>query len=144
MTGWRIGYLAGPEALIAKATLLNAAQLASLPTFIQYACLKALTLPTEIMAGIYEARRNLVCRRLREMGLSFPNPTGAFYVFPDISRWNPSSDAFCRDLIRSARVAAVPGSCFGTEGHIRISCCCGEETLKEGMDRLSRYLQENL
>jgi len=141
MTGWRVGYLVCPEAVIERLLLLHAAELASVPTFLQDACVTALEVSTREMAAVYARRRAYVCRRLRDMGLSFPEPKGAFYVFPDVSRFGLSDEEFCTRLIREGRVATVPGSCFRCTGHIRISYCCGDEALKEGLDRLEQFLQ---
>ena len=74
------------------------------------------------------------------MGLSFPEPEGAFYVFPDISKYGLSSEEFCTRLIQEGGVATVPGSCFGCEGHIRISYCCADAELEKGMNRLEAFL----
>jgi aminotransferase len=141
MTGWRVGYLVCPEPVMERLLLLHAAQLASIPTFLQDACVTALDIPTEPMAKVYARRRELVCRRLREMGLSFPEPEGAFYVFPDISRFGLTDEEFCSRLITEGGVATVPGSCFGCPGHIRISYCCADSQLETGLDRLARFLQ---
>ena len=140
MTGWRVGYLAAPENRMKKFLLLHAAELAAIPTFLQIAGLTALRTDVSDMRRIYEERRQYVCRRLTEMGLSFPEPMGAFYVFPDISRFGLSDDDFCRRLITEGRVATVPGSCFGAPGHIRISYACDIETLKQGLDRLETWI----
>ncbi len=141
MTGWRVGYLVGPEDVIARLLLLHAAMLASIPTFLQDACVEALTVSNADMIAVYERRRELVCRRLREMGLAFPEPRGAFYVFPDISQYGLEDGEFCTRLIMDAGVAVVPGSCFGCPGHIRISYCCADSQLALGMDRLEAFLQ---
>ena len=75
------------------------------------------------------------------MGLSFPEPMGAFYVFPSIERFGLSSAEFCTRMIKEAKVAAVPGSCFGSEGYIRLSYCCSDETLRIGLDRMADFLK---
>ena len=75
------------------------------------------------------------------MGLTYPEPKGAFYVFPNIEKYGMTSAEFCTRLIREAKVATVPGSCFGTEGHLRISYCCSDEALAKGMDRLEAFLK---
>ena len=140
MTGWRVGYLAGPADVIERLLLLSAAEVASIPTFLQDAGIAALfTDPTD-MALTYARRREFVCRRLTEMGLPFPKPEGAFYVFPDISGFGLSDEEFCTRLIREGRVAAVPGSCFGCPGHIRISYCCADGNLEKGMTRLEAFI----
>ena len=141
MTGWRVGYLVCPEAVMERLLLLHAAELASIPTFLQDACVTALGVSTEPMVQVYARRREFVCRRLAQMGLSFPEPEGAFYVFPNISRFGLGDEEFCTRLIREGRVATVPGSCFGCPGHIRISYCCSDAQLEKGMDRLERFLR---
>ena len=93
------------------------------------------------MAAVYSRRRAYLCRRLEEMGLSFPKPEGAFYAFPDISKFGMDSGTFCTRMIREAKVAAVPGSCFGAEGYIRLSCCCSDENLEEGLNRMEAFLK---
>ena len=142
MTGWRAGYLAAPENVLSRLLLLHAAQVASVPTFVQEACVTALETDISAMAEAYKKRRQYVCARLEKMGLSFPEPDGAFYVFADISRFGMASGSFCEEMIRKARVAAVPGSCFGTEGYIRISCCCSMDDLQKGMDRLEAFIKK--
>lgn len=142
MTGWRVGYLIAPEYMMEKLVLLNAAAIASVPTFIQAAAVEALRTSPEPLAKVFRRRREYVCRRLRQMELEFPQPGGAFYVFPSIEKYGMGSDEFCTRLIREAKVAAVPGSCFGTEGHIRLSCCCSDGDLQEGLNRLERFIQK--
>ena len=141
MTGWRVGYLVGPQQIMARLLLLHAAEVASIPTFLQDACVTALGVSTKEMATVYAARRELVCRRLREMGLTFPEPKGAFYVFPDISKFGLPDEEFCTRLIKEAGVATVPGSCFGCPGHIRISYCCADAALETGLARLEAFLK---
>ena len=141
MTGWRVGYLVGPEEIMARLLLLHAAQVASISTFLQDACLTALETDTQEMADTYARRREYVISRLESMGLSFPKPEGAFYVFPEISQFGLSDEEFCARMIQQAKVAAVPGSCFGCPGHIRISYCCADDALKTGLDRLEQFLK---
>jgi len=141
MTGWRVGYLIGPEYVMERLLLLHAAQIASVPTFLQDACVAALDQSTAEMAEVYRRRREYVCRRLTEMGLPFPKPEGAFYVFPEISQFGMTSEEFCTRLIREGGVATVPGSCFGTEGHIRISYGCSDDQLELGLDRMEAFLK---
>ena len=140
MTGWRVGYLVCPEELLSRLLLLSAAEIAAVPTFIQAAAETALTVDTEPMRQIYEKRRNYVCRRLDAMGLAYPKPEGAFYVFADISRFGIPSWTFCERMIREAGLAAVPGTCFGTEGYIRLSYCYSDRELEESLDRLEGFL----
>ena len=141
MTGWRIGWLAAPAELVDKFTLLQAAQIASVPTFLQKAAETALTVSPAPMAATYRKRREYVLNRLDAMGLTYPKPEGAFYVFPDISRFGMDSETFCTRLIEEGGLAAVPGSCFGGEGHIRLSYCYSDEELRESLDRLERFIR---
>ena len=142
MTGWRVGYLVGEKDVMEKLLLLHAAEVAAVPTFLQDACVAALTTSTKEMAQVYERRRAFVCGRLRQMGLTFPEPKGAFYVFADISHLGMTDEEFCTRLIKEAAVATVPGSCFDCPGNIRISCCCSDADLQKGMDRLEAFLQK--
>ena len=141
MTGWRLGWLAAPESLIDKFTLLQAAQIASVPTFLQKAAETALQVDVRDMAAVYGKRREYVLSRLDQMGLTYPRPEGAFYVFPDISRFGMDSETFCTRLIGEGGLAAVPGSCFGCEGHIRLSYCYSDEELRESLDRLEKFIR---
>ena len=142
MTGWRVGYLTCPDYVMDRLLLLSAAEITAVPTFLQEACVTALQEDTAPMREIYRKRRDYVCGRLREMGLTFPEPEGAFYVFVDISRFGIPSGEFCARMIREAKVACVPGACFGAEGYLRISYCTGDEELKKGMDRLEQFIRQ--
>lgn len=141
MTGWRLGYLVCPEYVMDRALLFSAASICAVPTFLQTAGVTALDSDPAPMVEVYRHRRDYVTSRLRAMGLSFPEPEGAFYVFVDIRPFRMTSDEFCTRMIREAKLAAVPGSCFGVDGFIRLSYCCSDETLKKGMDRLEGFLQ---
>ena len=140
MTGWRIGYLACPQYVMERLLLLSAANIAAVPTFVQSAAVTALETPVEPMREIYRRHRDYVTDRLHRMGLEFPQPEGAFYVFADIRRFGMDSADFCTRMIREGKLAAVPGSCFGTEGYIRLSYCYSDAQLEIGMDRLEKFI----
>ncbi|MGM9661243.1 MAG: pyridoxal phosphate-dependent aminotransferase [Faecousia sp.] len=142
MTGWRIGYLTCPAYVMDRLLLLSAAEIAAVPTFVQDAALTALQTNPGPMRDTYARRRAYVTARLREMGLSFPEPEGAFYVFVDIRKFGMDSGEFCTRMIREAAVAAVPGSCFGSEGYIRLSYCCSDDDLKKGLDRMAMFVEK--
>lgn len=142
MTGWRIGYLTCPAYVMDRLLLLSAAEISSVPTFVQEACLEALKTDPSPMRDTYAQRRAFITARLRDMGLSFPEPEGAFYVFVDIRKFGMDSAQFCTRMIRDAAVAAVPGSCFGSEGYIRLSYCCSDADLEKGMDRMEAFLKK--
>ena len=141
MTGWRIGYLIAPKDLSGKLLLHHAAQVASVPTFIQEAAVTALDTDVFSMAEVFRKRRAYAAQRLREMDLEFPEPGGAFYLFPSIERFGIDDEEFCIRMIKEGGVAAVPGSCFGCKGHIRLSCCYSDGELKEGLDRLEKFIR---
>ena len=141
MTGWRIGYLTCPGYVMDRLLLLSAAEIAAVPTFLQEAAIAALGTDPAPMKAIYAQRRAYVTGRLKAMGLSFPEPEGAFYVFVDITKYGLDSYTFCTRMIREGKVAAVPGSCFGAEGYIRLSYCYSEAELQKGLDRLEAFIQ---
>ena len=142
MTGWRVGNLVCPEYVMARLLLLSAAEITAVPTFLQDAAITALGTDPAPMVDIYRKRREYVCKRLDEMGLSYPAPEGAFYVFPNISKFGLKSEEFCIRMIKEGGVAAVPGSCFGADDHIRLSYCYSDEELKTGLDRLEAFIQQ--
>ena len=144
MTGWRVGYLTCPDYVMDRLLLLSAAEIASVPTFVQDGALEALKTDVEELRQCYSRRRAYMTRRLTEMGLTYPKPEGAFYVFPDISGFGLGSEEFCTRMIREAGLAAVPGSCFGAEGYIRLSCCNSEAELEEGLNRLENFIRRLL
>ena len=141
MTGWRLGYLVCPEYVMERLLLLSAGTIAAVPTFLQEAGLTALKQDVGPMREIYRRRRDYVTQRLKKMGLSFPEPQGAFYVFVDIRKFGMTSDEFCTRLIKEGKLAAVPGSCFGVEGYLRLSYCYADQELKKGLDRLEAFIK---
>ena len=140
MTGWRIGYLVCPEYVMDRLLLLSAATITAVPTFLQEAAITALNTSAAPMRAIYEKRRAYVTGRLKAMGLTFPEPEGAFYVFVNIAKFGMDSGTFCTRMIREGLLAAVPGACFGADDYIRLSYCYSEEDLKTGLDRLEAFI----
>ena len=140
MTGWRIGYLTCPDYVMERLLLLSAATITAVPTFLQEAAITALATDPTPMRQEYARRRDYVTMRLRNMGLTFPEPEGAFYVFVSIAKFGMDSAQFCTRMIREGRVAAVPGGCFGADDYIRLSYCYSMEELKTGLDRMEAFL----
>ena len=140
MTGWRIGYLVCPEPLLERLLLLSAAEIAAVPTFLQAAAQTALQQDIAPTRELYRRRRDDICTRLTNMGLPYPHPQGAFYVFPSIQKYGIPSWDFCLRMIKEAGLAAVPGTCFGCEGYIRLSYCYSDRELTESLDRLERFI----
>jgi aspartate/methionine/tyrosine aminotransferase len=142
MTGWRIGYLTCADYVMDRLLLLSAANITAVPTFLQEAAVTALATDPAPMRETYRKRRDYVCKRLEQMGLPFPQPEGAFYVFPSIGEFSMTSEEFCLRLIREGKVAAVPGACFASEGHIRLSYCYEDAELERGLDRLEKFVTQ--
>ena len=142
MTGWRIGYLVCPGYVMDRLLLLSAFTITAVPTFLQDAAIAALGCDPGPMRETYRHRRDYVCRRLTEMGLSYPMPEGAFYVFPSIEKFSLTAEEFCTRMIREGKLAAVPGSCFGAEGHIRLSYCYSDRELRTALDRLEAFIHK--
>lgn len=145
MTGWRMGYLCGPRELIAPALKIHQFGIMSAPTTSQYAAVEALEHGEEDIAMMrekYNMRRKYLLRTFGELGIPCFEPLGAFYVFPNISRFGLSSEEFCRRFLEEEKVAMVPGSAFGDsgEGFARISYAYSMDHLKIAMDRLKRFV----
>lgn len=141
MTGWRVGYLVCPEKLLERLLLLSAAEIAAVPTFLQAAAETALLQDTAPTRALYRRRRDHVCTRLTQMGLEYPDPQGAFYVFPSIQKFGIPSWDFCLRLVKEGGLAAVPGTCFGCEGYIRLSYCYSDQDLTESLNRLETFIR---
>jgi len=149
MTGWRLGFVAAPAWVVEKMTRFQMYNATCPVTFVQYAAAKALDDPrswkaVEEMRNEYDRRRNLVWKRLNEMGLPTVKPKGAFYIFPRIRDTGLTDKEFSELMLKEARVAVVPGSAFGKagEGYIRISYATAYEKLEEAMDRMEKVLKE--
>ncbi len=140
MTGWRIGWLAAAPALKAQIEKMHQYLISSIPTFVQDAAEVALGCDVSPMRETYRRRRDLVAERLERMGLPLTRPEGAFYAFPDVSGLGMGSEELCERLVREAGVACVPGTCFGSEGYMRLSYCVADDALELGLDRLEGFL----
>jgi aminotransferase len=141
MTGWRMGYVCAPLWLSEKMTLVHQYMVTSTPSVFQRACIKALHSDPMPFVRRCRKRRDYVLQRLQDMGLETEVPEGAFYVFPSIEAFHMSSADFCMGLLKKEKAALTPGSAFHGEGHVRISYCAGEEEIREGMNRLERYVK---
>jgi aminotransferase len=147
MTGWRLGYVCGPEIFIS--TMLKIHQYTALcaPVMAQYAAIEALEngdKDVKRMLTEYLRRRNFIVSRFNEAGLPCATPDGAFYVFPDISSTKLSSRDFAIKLLESKSVAVVPGNVFGSagEGHIRCSYATSIDNIREALNRIEAFVKE--
>jgi aspartate aminotransferase len=148
MTGWRIGYLLGPAAVVQAVENIQSHATSNPTSFAMVGALAALTgaePAVEEMIAEYRARRELLVPRLNQLpGFRCRPPAGAFYAFPDVSAaYRPGrqgSVEFAEFLLEQARVAVVPGAAFGADAHIRISFACSREQLLDGLERLAAAL----
>lgn len=150
MTGWRIGYLAGPEKVVKAASKIQGQSTSNPNSIAQKAALAAYTGPQDcvkIMAKAFGERRDFIMKRLKEIpGIQCVEPKGAFYVFPDISAYLggdiPDSVTLTDYFLENARIATVAGLAFGDDRFIRLSYATGMETISEGIGRLKKALLE--
>ncbi|NLC76286.1 MAG: aminotransferase class I/II-fold pyridoxal phosphate-dependent enzyme [Clostridia bacterium] len=148
MTGWRIGFAAGPAEILGAMTKIHQYTILCAPIMAQQAALEGLrngAQEVQNMVQQYNYRRRLVYSRLLEMGLECFEPKGAFYIFPSVASTGFSSEAFAQKLLEEEKVAVVPGEAFGAsgKGHIRISYANSVKNLEEAMNRMERFLRRH-
>ena len=146
MTGWRLGYVAGPERIVKQMTKSHQYCIMCAPTTSQYAAVDALRNGDEDvkrMRESYDERRRYVLHALHEMGIPCFEPEGAFYVFPCIRQFGMTSEEFSVRLLQEEKVAIVPGTAFGDcgEGYLRISYAYSIDDLKKALGRLRKFVQ---
>lgn len=147
MTGWRLGYAAGPAPIISQMLKIHQYAIMCSPTTSQYAGIVAMRdcdNEVEEMKKQYDMRRKLLVESLNKMGLDCFTPEGAFYVFPCIKSTGLSSEEFCEKLLHSKKVAVVPGGAFGSsgEGYVRVSYSYSLDHLVEALKRIEEFLGE--
>ena len=145
MTGWRLGYVCGPRALMGYIHKIHQFAIMCAPTTSQYAAIEALKNgdeDIERMTSEYDMRRRFIIDGLKKAGLKCFEPKGAFYVFPSIKESGLSSEQFCERLLFEKKVATVPGNAFGSsgEGHIRISYSYSIKHITEALRRISAFM----
>jgi aspartate aminotransferase len=151
MTGWRVGWMVGPADAIAAASNLQSHLSSNVSNISQRAAIAALTGPqdsAEQMRRAFDRRRRTIVEELNRIdGITCPTPTGAFYVYPDVTgllnrEWHsstPTTSLELADLIlEKAEVALVPGEAFGPSGYVRMSYALGDDDLLEGVHRMQR------
>ena len=155
MPGWRVGFLAGPEAVASAVTTMNSNHITNIPEIVTAAAIAALDgpqdVPTEKCAE-FQAKRDQVMAVMDAIpGIVCPKPQGAFYVFPDVSAYFGKSHAgkvvandvdLCNALLESKGVACVPGSAFGEPRALRISYTCPTAQLAPGLARFREFFAE--
>ncbi len=145
MTGWRVGYVCAPEPLAALMHRIHQYTMLCAPHMSQIAALEAMrTAQDEVeeMVADYDRRRRLFAKGLDELGLTCPEPGGAFYVFPSIRSTGMSSQEFAEGLLEQEKVAVVPGDVFGPsgEGHVRCSYATSLPQLEQALARIARFV----
>jgi len=154
MTGWRIGYMAGPLPIIKAAAKIQGQSTSNATHIAQVATLAAITGPqdcVETMRVAFDERRQEMVKLLRAIpGVNCREPKGAFYAFPDVKAFlgktTPDGKVLADDvqlcdwLVEAGKVAVVPGSGFGAPGHVRLAYACSMKDIREGVGRLHTSL----
>ena len=146
MTGWRLGYACGPKNILEQMIKIHQFAIMCAPTTSQHAAVEALKkcdgVVTE-MRETYNQRRQFLMHRFKEMDIPCFEPFGAFYVFPNISKFGMTSEEFAMELLNKEKVAVVPGTAFGDcgEGFLRISYAYSIENLKVALDKIEHFIK---
>lgn len=146
MTGWRMGYTLAPREITKQMLKIHQYAIMCAPTMSQFAAVEAMKNGDEdvkMMRDEYNRRRRYIVGGLREMGIECFDPEGAFYVYPNISKFGMSSEEFCERLIDEASVAIVPGTAFGDcgEGFARISYAYSVEHIAKALERIDHFIK---
>ena len=147
MTGWRLGYACGPEIIIKQMLKIHQYAIMCAPTTSQYAAIDAMKNGDEDVQKMreeYNGRRRYLLHRFKEMGLECFEPFGAFYMFPCIKEFGMTSEEFVTALLKTKKVAVVPGTAFGEcgEGFLRVSYAYSLEDLKVALGRIEEFITE--
>ena len=146
MTGWRLGYIAAPAEIAPQLLKIHQFAIMCAPTTSQFAAVEAMRngdTDVEMMRREYNRRRRYLVGGLRAMGIDCYMPRGAFYAFPNISKFGMTSEQFCERLLREKGVAIVPGNAFGEsgEGFARISYAYSVEHISVALDRIEAFIK---
>jgi aminotransferase len=146
MTGWRLGYAAAPDHIIAGMNKIHQYTIMCAPTMAQVAAIEALKSgdeEVEAMVADYDRRRRVMVKGLCEIGLSCYEPKGAFYCFPSIKSTGLSSEVFAEKLLYEEKVAVVPGTAFGPSGEGHVRCCYATSLaeIEEALKRMGRFVE---
>lgn len=148
MTGWRVGYLAGPTELIKATATIQGHSTSNVCTFAQHGAIAALESPqdcVEQMRQAFAERRQVLLDSLGAIpGLGCATPDGAFYLFVNISKTGMTSLEFCDELLETYQVATIPGVAFGADDHIRLSYATDMTSIKKGIERLDKFVRSRL
>ena len=142
MTGWRIGYFAGPPGLVPALAAIHNGLAISTAAVSQHAALAALTGPQECvedMRRAYDERRHALCQGLAAMGIPYADPQGAFFVYANVSGVGMGATAFCEKLLRDGKVLVFPGVVYGdyTDDFVRLSLTQPVDKIREACARMA-------
>lgn len=148
MTGWRVGYAAGPAEIIEAMTKIHQYTMLCAPIMSQMAAIEALKSGDSAAKGMvadYDRRRRVMVKGLNAIGLPCFEPKGAFYAFPSVRPTGLSSEEFAEELLKEERVAVVPGSAFGESGEGYVRCCYATalEDIEEALKRMGRFVKRH-
>jgi aminotransferase len=152
MTGWRMGYVCAPPEIDEAMFKIHQYAIMCAPITSQYAAIEALKDglldnfgAVEEMRDSYDKRRKFVLHSLKEIGLSCFEPQGAFYAFPSVKSTGLNGEEFANGLLKTEKVAVVPGSAFGSFGdsNVRLSYATSMNALSEAFDRMAKFLAKN-
>ena len=148
MTGWRVGYAAGPAEVIAAMTKIHQYTMLCAPIIGQMAALEAMKdgdEEVEKMVAEYDRRRRVMVKGLNDLGLTCFEPRGAFYAFPSIKATGLSSEEFAERLLLEEKVAVVPGEAFGPSGDGHVRCCYATSLpdIEKALERMGRFLSRH-
>jgi len=148
MTGWRIGYTAGPKEIIKAMDNMQSHSTSNPTSICQMAAVEAFNGPQDsvkLMVRAFDERRRFIHKRLNEIqGVSCVEPEGAFYAFPDISKTGMNSMDFASKLLDEALVAVVPGAAFGSDKHVRLSYATSIKEIERGLDRIEKWIKSKM
>lgn len=144
MAGFRLGYVCANKNIAKHILKTHAYYVSAAPTFIQQAAITAFNTNNAKMVLQYRKRRDYACERFNAMGIEINAPAGAFYLFIDISKFGMASYDFAYHLLHEYKVCVVPGCYFGKgcDAYIRLSYACSDADLKEGLDRIERFVND--
>ena len=147
MTGWRLGYTLAPSEITKQMLKIHQYAIMCAPTTSQYAAVEAMRngdADVDMMRAEYNRRRRYIVGGLRAIGIDCFDPEGAFYVYPNISKFGLSSEEFCERLLQEEKAAIVPGTAFGEcgEGFARISYAYSVEHIAKALDRIERFVKK--
>lgn len=146
MTGWRLGYICAPAPLLSQMLKLHQYAIMCAPTMSQFAAIEAMEngdVDVDYMRAEYNKRRILIYEGLKNIGIDSMLPEGAFYIFPNISRFGLSSEEFAERLLYEEKCAIVPGTAFGAsgEGYARISYAYSTDHIKEALTKIEKFVK---